>query len=750
MPPGLPEPTALERPPTRLARLRRFLLHRWAGRLIIAGGAVKLLILGLTLSGRTPGPLLQLVSSLGGACLAVGVGIVLYGLVAVARRHLLWRVRRKLILSYIFIGFVPALLIVTVFVLIGWLMFANLSSYLIRSELKELAADATFSARSAALEIGGTSGTAQMQAVLNRRRTAAEPRYPGFSLAVVPIAPGRCDDTKPPADFPRPSAQPSVRPGMVPVSAGPWEHQDAPIVLPGWIPCTGFSGLIAYQIPVSPNGATPTNPTSGGEDDMQMVVRGVDFAEGPSHGFAVVVDLPVTDSVKARLQDETTIDLGRASLVKGDDPITPGRGRAMSAGRVAQVKTAAAPFGRFRFSWVVVLEPVDWDTGRGHGLTLQIGMNVVGIYQRLSASQGSFGSRSFGDLLMGVVLIVAGLLVITQAGAIGMGLALAKSITGSVHELFTGTERVRAGDFAHRIAVRARDQLGELADSFNSMTASIEDLLRQQQEKKRLEEEMRLAREIQTSLLPSGPLSGRGIQIAAVCVPAREVGGDYYDVLPLPGERIGLLIADVSGKGMSAALYMAEMKGLILSLSEIHQSPRDLLIAANRIISHHLDSRSFITMTYAVFDRAAHTMTYARAGHTPLIVLPSSNGTDSRAQLLAPDGMVVGLRIDDGERFEALLQEKTLNLNDGDVLVFFTDGVSEAMNADSECFGEPRLCQLIEEHGHLTLEELRERILREIDAFVGGAPPHDDLTMILVKIAGDADDRPEPSRASPA
>ena len=116
------------------------------------------------------------------------------------------------------------------------------------------------------------------------------------------------------------------------------------------------------------------------------------------------------------------------------------------------------------------------------------------------------------------------------------------------------------------------------------------------------------------SLLPRGPLDVPGLTITALCVPAREVGGDYYDLFPLAGDRLGVLIADVSGKGTSAALYMAELKGLMLSMSQIYHSPRQLLIEVNRIISANLDSRSFITMTYAVLDLAAATMTYARAG----------------------------------------------------------------------------------------------------------------------------------------
>jgi serine phosphatase RsbU (regulator of sigma subunit) len=283
--------------------------------------------------------------------------------------------------------------------------------------------------------------------------------------------------------------------------------------------------------------------------------------------------------------------------------------------------------------------------------------------------------------------------------------------------------------------VRTKDQLGELADQFNQMTQSIEELLRQQDDKKRLEEELRIARQIQMSLLPRGVLSMPGLAVTALCIPAREVGGDYYDFFQLGDHRIGLLIADVSGKGTSAALYMAELKGLMLSLSETHQSPKALLVEVNRIISDNIDSKSFITMTYAVLDLHERTLVYARAGHTPLIYMPGGGDERREAQVLAPSGLVVGLRIEGiAEKFEELLEEKTQRVGAGDVFVLFTDGVTEAMNEDSDLFGEGRLSGLVEEHGHLPSEELRERILREVEAFVGGADQHDDLTMILLKI----------------
>jgi sigma-B regulation protein RsbU (phosphoserine phosphatase) len=268
------------------------------------------------------------------------------------------------------------------------------------------------------------------------------------------------------------------------------------------------------------------------------------------------------------------------------------------------------------------------------------------------------------------------------------------------------------------------------------MTGSIEGLLQTAAEKKRLDEELRIARQIQMSLLPRGPLDVPGLGITALCVPAREVGGDYYDFFHLSDDRIGVLIADVAGKGTSAALYMAELKGLVLALSQTESSPRQLLINVNRIISDNLDSRSFITMTYAVIDRRAGVMTYCRAGHTPLIYLPGPGALQNgHAQVLIPDGMVVGLRIPGAaEKFEHHLHEDRLQLSVGDVIVLYTDGITEAMNANDDLFGESRLSRIVEEHGHLASGELRERILREIEAFVGTADQHDDMTMILLKV----------------
>jgi serine phosphatase RsbU (regulator of sigma subunit) len=485
-----------------------------------------------------------------------------------------------------------------------------------------------------------------------------------------------------------------------------------------------------------------------------LAVRAVALPADAIPRYAVIVDVPVTAATGLQIQNDTGIELGDIStLGMTATDVKPVTGRAIEEDPIPSVT-------RQMLNWMTFLDYSDWITGRMGNVVIAIGLNVPDIYRRISATPlTQIGNYSVGQLLLILLAVVGGLFLAIQSVAFVMGFKLARSITGAVHELASGTEHVRRGDFTHRISVDSHDQLGDLADSFNSMTASVEDLLHEKAEKERLEQELRIARQIQMSLLPQQPLKLEGLSVTAHCEPAREVGGDYYDYLPLGERRVGIIIADVAGKGTSAALYMAELKGLMLSLSQLHASPRELLIRANRIITQHLDARSFITMTYAVVDMCTRTLTYARAGHCPLVYLPGARGQGAggrrlqeeggrrmeaegavqvvearRAQIQVPDGLVLGLKIDGGERFESLLEEVTLPLGAGDVILLFTDGVTEAMNPDGEPFGEERLAELIEEHGDLPFEELRERILREIRAFVGDIGLHDDLTLVLLKV----------------
>jgi len=699
----------------RRAGVRGALLHTLPGRVIVVGVALKLAVLAvIVLVGESP--FLTVVDRVAGLAAVVGASYFVVQLILLAKRRLLWRVRRKMMLSYFFIGFVPAFFLVAFSLLCGFLLFLNFSSYLVQARLQSLTDRAEFVAQNAALEIQRAGGRDVAGIISHRQAIASDKSAADVSIAVLPVTgcAAKADGGSQKAEGGSQKAEAA--------RAGPWSHGEPPKAVPAWIGCSGYSGVFAYS---------HQKQSAGDDADTHLLVRAVAFPDTPRPGYAVIVDLAVNDRVRQELRRDTGVDVRAVTYAESPGPefAKPLPGAAGGHEGQPAVVTESGVMGNLPGT----IEFRDWLTGTSGSLTIRMSLSVAELYDRISSAGGNVGRRIGQGLLLALFALGA-LFLIIQFMALIAGLALAKSITGSVHQLFTGTERVRQGDFTHKIAVKTDDQLGELSVSFNSMTASIEDLLVQAAEKKRLEEELRIAHEIQMSLLPQGPLQMPGLSVTALCVPAREVGGDYYDFLPLDDHRVGVLIADVSGKGTSAALYMAELKGLMLSLSEIHSSPRELLIAANRIIAHHLDARSFITMTYAVVDLRKRIMTYARAGHTPLIYVPGAGIGARDVRILVPDGMVVGLKLDNGEMFSRLLQEETIALRPGDLYLFFTDGISEAMNVHDDCFGESRLGELVQAHAHLPSAELRERVLREIAAFVGDAPQHDDMTMILLKV----------------
>jgi serine phosphatase RsbU (regulator of sigma subunit) len=562
-----------------------------------------------------------------------------YRVRALARSGLLWRVSRKLILSYILVGAVPILLLVTFALVAYLLLFFDISSYLVHNRVAYLMEQASVFARTTLFEIERAAPDTHTE-ILQRRQSAIATRYPGVAISLVR------DDQ-----------------------------------MPTWVSRAGFTGLV----------------------DRGTVARAAVFSRGRGPRTAIIVDLPV----------DSTMD--EAALAEAG--ITIGEQRRQSL-----------------FNTATFLPYVDWQTGVSEKATIPMSVDVPTLYNWIGGNRDGQSNASFNRIVIYMLVGIGVLLLVIEVVALGNGLALARTITTSVDELFTGTERVKNGNFQQRIAVRSDDQLGELTASFNDMTGRIQDLLVEQDEKRRLEQELQIARDIQMSLLPQGALHAPGMSLAALCAPAREVGGDYYDVLPLADGRVGLLIADVSGKGTSAALYMAELKGLMLSLSRIHTSPRALLIDANMIIKEHLDSHSFITMTYAIVDRAAGTLTCARAGHTPFMRVAASSGGDRQVDVMAPDGMVLGLNLDGGQRFQRALEELTLPIACGDLFFFFTDGISEAMDGEGECFGESRVSAFLTAHADLEPDAIRDRLVMDVASFARGQPQHDDLTMLIVKI----------------
>ena len=687
---------------SRAELVRHWATQTFSGRAVVGGFIAKMVAFALGLIAGNAS-WVELIDTFGDLAIIVGALIVMVLVSADVKRRLLWRVRHKLTVSYIFIGFIPALLIISFFLVAGQMLSYNVSSYLMREQIARIVEQAVFVAQSTADGIERARDADRVRNVLEARVATLAPRYPGASIAIASAA-RRC-------------GTPIVNaPPLQPLVAGRWSHTPPPREIPAWISCDGYGSAATY--------------TKDGRDFA--TVRAAQWLNGTSQ--AVIVDIPVDGGMARAVRDRLGAALLGVAVAEevfvADDPDRVSR---PVATEWTDADTEGA--GTSGRRWVAVLEFSDWETGTRRELEISFRMRVKQLYDEIAiGSDTGLGDLEAGQALLVLLAFLGGLFLIIQGVAFSMGLALARSITGSVHELAEGTERVRRGDFTGRIPITSRDQLGELSESFNSMTSSIENLLQQKAEKERLEQELRIARNIQMSLLPQGPLSMPGISLVAHCEPAREVGGDYYDFLPIDDSTLGILVADVSGKGTSAALYMAELKGIVLTLSQRHRSPRDLLIEADRIISKHLDSRSFITVTYLVVDLRAGTLKYARAGHCPMVYVPGPYAERRSPQLMTPDGMVLGLQLDEGRTFNRLLEEVTIPLGRGDLFVLYTDGMTEAMNSAGDCFGDTRLADLIAQHADLAAEQLRERILREIDAFTGSSLQQDDMTMVLLRV----------------
>jgi phosphoserine phosphatase RsbU/P len=249
-------------------------------------------------------------------------------------------------------------------------------------------------------------------------------------------------------------------------------------------------------------------------------------------------------------------------------------------------------------------------------------------------------------------------------------------------------------------------------------------------ERERLQQELQIAREVQMSLLPKRIPEFSGLDIASRCVPALEVGGDYYDFIRFNDTRLGVIVGDVSGKGTEGAFYMTLTKGFLKAVTRAMESPARILTEANSLFYENVDRGNFITVIYGIFDSAAKTLTVARAGHNPAIVIRAGA---ARGEIVQPSGIALGL--EPGEVFGKAIEEVKLPYSAGDVFLFYTDGFGEAMNGKGEQFGDERLMATVREYAERPAAEILEAVLKSVRSFVGRAKQHDDMTIVVVKCA---------------
>lgn len=261
----------------------------------------------------------------------------------------------------------------------------------------------------------------------------------------------------------------------------------------------------------------------------------------------------------------------------------------------------------------------------------------------------------------------------------------------------------------------------------NELPEYIPSYIEDQAKEQRVKQELAIARVVQQTFLPSKIHHLPGIDMAGICIPAQETGGDYYDMISLGEQRTAIAIGDVSGKGIKASFYMTFTKGVLHSLSALILSPVELLNQLNRLFNENATRGTFISMTYGILESDKRKFTFARAGHNPMLVI-RANG---KAEWHKPDGLGIG--VSKGDDFIKCTEEATLKLKEGDVVILYTDGITEMLNPVNQFYGEERLEKLVRGIRTASSEEIMNLIIEDVTDFKGMAKQHDDTTLVIIK-----------------
>ena len=583
-------------------RPRIELVFRWLGG---AGVAFLLLLaayaaLGWIAPNSGFGLILEIAAIVAGLWLAIRI-------LRLIARQALWRLRHRLIVTYLFIAGVPLLLIIGLAALAGYMLVYQLAAYLVTTEL--------------------------------------ERRIDGLGLTSGATLP---------------------------------------------VPAGGFPARGVLQ-----------------RDGIFYLFSTVRAPQGD-----VIVTVPLTREYLAGLAPS----LG---LVGIDQP-----NEAPKTGRAAPPLPPAVNRFDTQVVWFATVPAFDWSTpGRTSDLELAVVTRVSAVLSTVFYRKADVAQ----ELLE--MALIAGFIVFVLVEIVCwvIGITMTRNITGAVHHLYEGTHRIMEGDFSHRIEVRGKDQLAELGVSFNRMTENLAHLLTVAKEKERLQSEIEIAREVQSQLYPRVAPQTKSLRLTAVCRPARIVSGDYYDYECLDDRHTALAIGDVAGKGISAALLMATLQSsLRTQLSNQRPdgppSAARLVSQLNQYLYANTSAEKFSTLCLGLYDEESRCFLYSNGGHLPPVLVRAGG-----LQRLDVNGTVVGA-------FPfAEYGESRVVLEPGDLLVFFTDGVTEPENEYGEMFGEERFLDLLLRNAHLGEEEIVRLVIESVRGWTGSEELQDDMTLLLAR-----------------
>jgi phosphoserine phosphatase RsbU/P len=662
------------------------------------------------------------------------------------KRRVLWRLRNRLIVTYVFIGVIPVVLLVAMAGFSLFLFAGQFASYVVVSELNTQlrsaeAVNAAISNELAASLTRGKTPTAESLSGLKKRDRAWGHRQVEAWQGTNAL--------------PLPSESPATSTFSYPAFFDKKDNEYAKALVQGkpFREIVSDHGKLYLRVvSVFPVGATSLTVVTSEPLDKALVGKiAEDLGEITLYTDAAPVG-PTGPIPPAAADSGPKTSFSYNATSKNGVVVTRGSGDQRSSEVLSSTFTVGASpqptsFMDQEIPFVTPLQAVDWGSGTtfGRDVLLKVRTRPSKLYGHLFAALGEFAGY-----VVDALIFVAIFFAFIELIALIIGMRMTRTVTAAVAQLHEATKHVDRGDFSHRIPVKSSDQLADLAISFNSMTASIEKLVLEQKEKQRLENELAIAQEVQAQLFPRQVSELESLEVHGFCRPARTVSGDYYDFLTASSHKLILAVGDISGKGISAALLMATIHSAVRAYSVenlpqmrepvavgavagsgrvmaawpegVEVSPGALLSLLNHQLYESTPPEKYATLFLGIYDGRSHHLTYSNGGHLPPILI----GKDGSIRRLEAGGTVVGL-------FDNMTYEEgSVEMHPGEIFLAYSDGVTEPENDFGE-FGEARLIDLVRDNRDLPLPEISQIVTMAVDNWIGDNEQPDDVTLVLAR-----------------
>jgi sigma-B regulation protein RsbU (phosphoserine phosphatase) len=611
----------------------------------------------------------------------IAAGYLLYRFWSRLRSELLWSLRNRLIVVYVFIAVVPIILLLTLGIQAGRIIYSQFGAYLLYHEIHDRIKVLDDSSEDVA--------AAEASLPKNEDEAAAEKRLENQILeARAKALPGLT------VNF-------HVDPAFFEKIRNPKSRS--------------FAGMVQTA------------------NELRLV--GIHEVDTPRGVRAVELSVPVEPPLLEKLSTSFgQIEVMLLQRVESD--------RDSKAVTIGSKNYLPVPFGRKRTRDRVLPEASSWIDPVVDGFSqmeaayvrpdgrVEHGHPVFAFFKARSSQLNHLILASLGDLSSAqqfTLEIVAIVFLVIELVALIIGVVLTRAITNTVSDLYRATQFVQEGNFTHKVQVTRRDQLGMLGDSFNSMTNSISRLIDEQKQLQRLENEISIASEVQNQLFPRNFPHVEGVEVEAICRAARTVSGDYYDFIQLSPTHVAFAIADISGKGISAALLMASLQAALrsqlLAPGSERMSTAELVARLNKHLVINTGDDRFATFFVAIYDTASRTLRYTNAGHLPGFCL-----SEGRAIYLHKGGIVLGV-VEDYE-----FEQETITVPHDAVLITYSDGLVEPENAYGEQFGIPRLEAAAQRLRNAVPRKIAESLMIATEEWSGSPEQADDMTIVVAKL----------------